>query len=65
MDCRTPGFPVLYYLLEFAQTHVHRVGDAIPPSHPLMHEGDTVITPTVQMRKVSLTQVQIHTPSMC
>jgi len=27
--------PVLYYLLEFAQTHVHRVGDAIQPPHPL------------------------------
>ena len=31
----TPGFPVLHYLLEFAQTHVHQVGDAIQPSHPL------------------------------
>ena len=29
-----PGFPVLY-LPEFAQTHVHRVSDAIQPSHPL------------------------------
>ena len=35
MDCRTPGFPVLHYLLEFAQIHVHRVNDAIQPSHPL------------------------------
>ena len=31
----TPGFPVLHYLLNFAQTHVHWVGDAIKPSHPL------------------------------
>ena len=30
-----PGFPVLHYLPEFAQTHVHWVGDAIQPSHPL------------------------------
>ena len=29
MDCRTPGFPVLHYLLEFAQTHVHWVDDVI------------------------------------
>ena len=29
MDCSMPGFPVLYYLPEFTQTHVHRVGDAI------------------------------------
>ena len=31
----TPGFPVLHYLPEPAHTHVHRVGDAIQPSHPL------------------------------
>ena len=35
MDCSTPGFPVLHHLLELAQTHVHWVGDAIQPSHPL------------------------------
>ena len=35
MDCSTLGFPVLHYLLEFAQTHVHRVSDAIQSSHPL------------------------------
>ena len=35
MDCSTPGFPVLHHLPELAQTHVHRVGDAIQPSHPL------------------------------
>ena len=36
MDCSTPGFPVLPYLLEFTQTCVHWVGDAIQPSHPLL-----------------------------
>ena len=36
MDCSTPGFTILHYLLEFAQTHVHWVGDAIKPSHPLL-----------------------------
>ena len=35
VDCSTPGFPVVHYLPEFAQTHVHRVGDATQPSHPL------------------------------
>ena len=35
MDCSTPGFPVLYYLLEFAQAHVHWVNGAIQPSYPL------------------------------
>ena len=32
-DCSTPGFPILHYLLEFAQTHVHGVNDALRPSH--------------------------------
>ena len=35
MDCSTPGFPVHHQLPEFAQTHVHWVGDVIQPSHPL------------------------------
>ena len=35
MGCSTLGFPVHHQLLEFAQTHVHRVRDAIQPSHPL------------------------------
>ena len=35
MDCSMPGFHVLHYLLEFAQTHVHRVSDATQPSRPL------------------------------
>ena len=35
MDCSTPGFPVFHYLSEFAQTHVHWVGDAIRSSYPL------------------------------
>ena len=34
MDCDMPGFPVLHYLPEFSQTHVHWVSDAIQPSHP-------------------------------
>ena len=36
MHCSTPGFPVHHQLPELAQTHVHRVGDAIQPSHPLL-----------------------------
>ena len=35
MDCSTPSLPVYHQLPEFTQTHVHRVGDAIQPSHPL------------------------------
>ena len=35
MDCSTPGFPVHHQLLELTQTHVHWVGNAMQPSHPL------------------------------
>ena len=35
VDCSVPDFPVHHHLLEHVQTHVHRVGDAIQPSHPL------------------------------
>ena len=35
VDCSTPGLPVHHHLPELAQTHVHPVGDAIQPSHPL------------------------------
>ena len=35
MDCSTPGFPAHHQLPKLTQTHVHWVGDAIQPSHPL------------------------------
>ena len=35
MDCSMPGFPILHYLLELAQTRVHWVGDAISTYHPV------------------------------
>ena len=35
MNCSMPGLPVHHQLLEFTQTHVHRVSDAVQPSHPL------------------------------
>ena len=36
MDCSMPGLPVHHQLLEFTQTHIYWVGDAIQPSHPLL-----------------------------
>ena len=36
MDCSMPGLPVLHHLLEFAQTHVRWIDDAIQSSHPLL-----------------------------
>ena len=34
--CSTPGFPVPHHLPAFAQVHVHRIGDAVQPSHSLL-----------------------------
>ena len=36
MNCSMPGLPVHHQLLDLTQTHVHQVGDAIQPSHPLL-----------------------------
>ena len=41
LSCSTPGFPVHHQLPELAQTHVHWVGDAIQPSHPLSSPSPT------------------------
>ena len=46
MDFSTPGFPVCYYLLEFPQTHVHWVDDAIQPSHPLLPPSPPPLNPS-------------------
>ena len=45
MNCSMPGFPVLHCLLEFAQTHVHWVSDAIQPSHLLSSPSPPVLNP--------------------
>ena len=44
MDCRTPGFPVLHYHLEFSQTHVHWVIDAIQLPHPLLPPSPSALS---------------------
>ena len=43
MDCRAPGLPVPHHLLKFAQVHVHCIGDAIQPSHPLMPSSPSAL----------------------
>ena len=43
MDCSTPGLPVPYRFPEFAQFHVHWIGDAFQPSHPLLHFSPVAI----------------------
>ena len=49
MDCSMPGFPVLHYLLEFAQNQVHWVGNAIQSSHPLLSPSPPAIFPIIRV----------------
>ena len=46
MNCSTPGLSVHYKLPEFTQTHVHQVGDAIQPPHPLSSPSPPTPTPS-------------------
>ena len=46
MNRSTPGLPVHHHLLEFTQTHVHWVSDAIQPSHPLSSPSPPVPNPS-------------------
>ena len=46
MNHSTPGLPVHHQLLEFTQTHVHRVSDAIQPSHPLSSPSPLALSPS-------------------
>jgi len=46
MNHSTPGFPVHHQLPEFTQTHVHRVSDAIQPSHPLLSPSPPAPNPS-------------------
>ena len=46
MNRSTPGLPVHHKLPEFTQTHVHRVRDAIQPSHPLSSPSPPALNPS-------------------
>ena len=46
MNHSTPGLPVHHQLPEFTQTHVHHVGDAIQPSHPLLPPSPPTLNPS-------------------
>ena len=61
MDRSTPGFPVLHYLPEFAQTPVHWVSDAIQPSRPLF------LPPSIfpSIRVFSNESLRIRWPKYC
>ena len=46
MNRSTPGLPVHHHILEFTQTHIHRVRDAIQPSHPLSSSSPHALNPS-------------------
>ena len=54
MDYSTPSFPVHHQLLEPAQTHVHRVGDAIQPSYPLLSPSPPAFSLSQHVSDVSM-----------
>ena len=56
MNCSMPGLPVHHQLPEFTQTHVHRVGDAIQPSHPLSSPSPPARSPS-QKRDFPMSQL--------
>ena len=69
MDYSMPGLPVHHQFPELTQTHVHRVGDAIQPSHPLLSPSPLVfpntrvfsnVSPSHQVAKVLELQLQHH-----
>ena len=47
MNRSMPGLPVYHQLLEFTQTHIHRVSDAIQPSHPLLSPSPLASNPSL------------------
>ena len=57
MDCSTPGLPVHHQLPEFTQTHVHRAGDAIQPSHPLSSPSPPTFNLSQHQGLFSMSQV--------
>ena len=62
MDCSMPGFPVLHYLPEFAQTQIRWVGDAIQPSHPLVSPSSLAFNPPQHQGLFSESALRIRWP---
>ena len=76
VDCSMPGFPVLHYLSECTQTHVHWVDDAIQPTHPLLSPSPALNLPqhqglfqwvgsSHQVAKVLELHLQHQSPALC
>ena len=62
MNCSTPGLPVHHQLLEFTQTHVHRVSDAIQPSHPLSSPSLPAPNPSQHQRLFQWSMLRMRWP---
>ena len=58
MNHRTPGLPVYHQLSEFTQTHVHRVGDAIQPFHPLSPPSPLALNLSQKINKWDLIKLK-------
>ena len=65
MDCSTPGLPVCHQLLEPAQTHVHRVSDAIQSSHPLSFPSPAAFNLSQHQGLSSESVLHITWPNFC
>ena len=61
MNCSMPGLPVHHHLPEFTQTHVHRVCDAIQPSHPLSSPSPPAPNPS-QHQSFPMSQLCMRWP---
>ena len=61
MNRSTPGLPVHHHLPEFTQTHVHRVGDAIQPSHPLSSPFPSAPNPSQHQSPITSWQIEGET----
>ena len=58
-----PGFPIYYQLLELAQTHAHRVGDAIQPSQPLSSPSPPAFFPLFLSDRADFFLMEVRTLS--
>ena len=63
MNCSKPGLPVHHQFLEFTQTHVHRVSDAIQPSHPLSSPSPPAPNPSQHQSLPKLMSIESVMPS--
>ena len=62
MNCSTPGLPVHHQLPEFTPTHVHRVSDAIQPSHPLSSPSPSALQSLPASESFPMSQLKTYIP---